>query len=69
MSRIEELIKSRKKELLSPEPLRELADLEKIIDPKPNYLGPGAWIKLCTELSREGEDKAEKQKNQKKERS
>ncbi|MFO7730253.1 MAG: hypothetical protein R6V86_05770 [Spirochaetia bacterium] len=38
-------IRRRKAELLQPQPLNNLKELEKIIEPKPHYVGPGPWIK------------------------
>ncbi len=40
-----EQIRKRKLELQQPKPLSQLRELEDIIEPKPNYVGPGPWLK------------------------
>ena len=40
-----EKIRKRKLELQQPKPLSQLRELEDIIEPKPNYVGPGPWLK------------------------
>jgi len=40
-----ESIRRRKAELLQPQPLNNLKELEKIVEPKPHYVGPGPWLK------------------------
>ncbi|MFW5715538.1 MAG: hypothetical protein ACOC2P_00030 [Spirochaetota bacterium] len=40
-----EQIRKRKLELQQPKPLSGLRELEHIIEPKPNYVGPGPWLK------------------------
>jgi hypothetical protein len=40
-----ESIRRRKAELLQPQPLNNLKELEKIVKPKPHYVGPGPWLK------------------------
>lgn len=53
MSLNREKILERKKELLNPPVLDGLEELEKIVEPKPNYVGPGPWLKVCRRLSEE----------------
>lgn len=38
-------IMKRKIELQQPKPLSHLRELEEIVEPKPNYVGPGPWLK------------------------
>ena len=33
-------------ELLSPEPLSSLDELNQLIKPRPGYIGPGEWLKI-----------------------
>lgn len=40
-----EKIKARKLELQQPKPLSQLRELEDIVEPKPNYVGPRPWLK------------------------
>ncbi|MDZ7792469.1 MAG: hypothetical protein U5P10_01890 [Spirochaetia bacterium] len=40
-----ESIRRRKAELLQPQALDNLKELEKIVEPKPHYVGPGPWLK------------------------
>lgn len=40
-----ERIRKRKLELQEPKPLSQLRELEDIVEPKPNYVGPGPWLK------------------------
>lgn len=40
-----ESVRRRKAELLQPQPLTNLKDLENIVEPKPHYVGPGPWLK------------------------
>lgn len=39
-------ILDRKKELLKPQALESLNELERLIEPKPNFVGPGPWIRI-----------------------
>ncbi len=32
--------------ILSSKPLKSIEDLEKLIKPLPQYIGPGQWLKL-----------------------
>ena len=38
-------VRRRKAELLQPNPLSTLRELEEIVEPKPHYVGPGPWLK------------------------
>jgi hypothetical protein len=40
-------------ELLSPEPLSSIDDLELEIESRPNFVGPGAWIAVAGEGMKE----------------
>jgi len=37
-------ILQKRRELLSPRPLEKLEDLEREIEQRPRYVGPGPWI-------------------------
>jgi len=39
-------IKIKKAELLEPKPLKNLRELEQLMEPKPNFVGPGPWIRI-----------------------
>ncbi|WP_020614250.1 hypothetical protein [Sediminispirochaeta bajacaliforniensis] len=41
------------KELRSPAPLANIDDLDKEIESRPNYVGPGAWIAVAKERMKE----------------
>jgi len=43
-------VETLKQQLLSPLPLSEAEELERIVHAKPRYLGPGPWLKLLREL-------------------
>ncbi|GEM_PF-3097298 len=38
-------VRQRKAELMQPQPLSHLKELEQIVEPKPHYVGPGPWLK------------------------
>ncbi len=40
-------------ELLGPEPLASIDDLELEIESRPNFVGPGAWIAVAAEGMKE----------------
>jgi hypothetical protein len=35
-----------KSALLEPPPLENLKELERLVEPKPNFVGPGPWLKI-----------------------
>lgn len=39
-------ILNRKEELLKPQALESLNELERLVEPKPNFVGPGPWIRI-----------------------
>lgn len=41
----------KRRELLSPAPFAELADIEKEIEHRPRYVGPGPWISAVEHTS------------------
>ncbi len=53
-------IRTKRADYLEPQSLENLHELEHIVEPKPNFVGPGPWIKLLTKQSPFG-DKCRKE--------
>ena len=55
-------VRQRKTELMQPQPLSHLEELEQIVEPKPHYVGPGPWLK-AVQAKAEHASASKKEKN------